>query len=181
MPLTQAVWDAFSEKAQWDIKVALRGPDSCYGETLKWFTTSVLRGFCSEVFRVGGTVNPDLKLVVLPAGSMSEEQSLAYQQAGALGWNFSHFTEHIRTAADWLELPVLRIEAVVWHEVMKGRHWSQSGQEILAAAKAWKEKKPEAETDQVINYKQLVVSPRNLYTPVLIKELERHLKNGRYY
>lgn len=37
-------------------------------ETVKWFTTSVIRGKMRKVMRVGGTVNTDLDLIILPNG-----------------------------------------------------------------------------------------------------------------
>ena len=64
--MTREQWDQLSDKGKWDIKVAMRGPDSYYGEVLKWYTTSVIRGQVREIFRVGGLVNADLQLVVLP-------------------------------------------------------------------------------------------------------------------
>jgi len=112
--ITQEFWDSLSEKGQWDIKVALRGPDSYYGETLKWFTTSVIRGYCRKIFRVGGTVNKDLKLVILPMGALHTKKSKK-------GWNHEHFVEHIQQAADWLKIPVLYIPAELWHEVMSSK------------------------------------------------------------
>src|SRR3990167_9321895 len=53
MSWTKERWDLeLNDKGKWDVMVAMRGPDSNYGETLKWFTTSVIRGRCRRAFRV---------------------------------------------------------------------------------------------------------------------------------
>lgn len=66
-PLTQTEWEAFTPKQKWDVIVALRGPDVAGSETIKWFTTSVIRGRMRQVMRVGGQVNTDLNLIILPS------------------------------------------------------------------------------------------------------------------
>lgn len=137
--LTASQWEKMSEKAQWDIKVALRGPDSYYGETLKWYTTSVIRGRCRKVFRVGGTVNQDLKAVVLPDNRHGD---ITYKKAGKVAWNAAHFLEHIEAAASWLNIPILYIPTETWHEVMQMGNQVAAGQAILQAAEA-KERKPD--------------------------------------
>lgn len=155
--LTPTQWDKMSEKAQWDIKVALRGPDSYYGETLKWYTTSVIRGRCRKVFRVGGTVNQDLKAVVLPDNRHSD---LPYKKAGKSGWNAGHFLEHIEAAASWLNIPILYIPTDTWHEVMQMNNQLAAGQAILQAAEG-KDRDP---------------------NPAAIAEVKRHVerKRGEY-
>lgn len=165
MKALTADWDAFGEKAQWDIKVALRGPDSNYGETLKWFTTSVIRGHCSQWFRVGGLVNKDLKLVILPSGSVDEDEKPAFRTRTA--WNYQHFCDHVMTAANWLGLPTMYIEAAVWHKVMRKESALQAGQAILAAVEKWSQADVEPFTR------------RALYNPKLVEELQRHLNEGR--
>ena len=67
--MTPEQWKTLPDKARWDITVTLRGPDSRYGETIKWFTSSVIRGQVVEIFNTHGLVNPDLHLVILPIGS----------------------------------------------------------------------------------------------------------------
>jgi len=129
MTTTQEQWDALSEKGQWDIKVALRGPDSYYGETLKWFTTAVIRGTVRKLFRVGGTVNRDLKLVILPIND-----GIYQAKKEKTSWNSNHFVEHIMTAADWLQIPVLYIPASLWHEVMQMDYPVLAVKRILEAA-----------------------------------------------
>lgn len=100
---TKEEWAQFDGKKQWDIQVALRGPDCTKPESIKWFSTAVLRGVMQKAMRVGGTVNEDLRLIILP-------------QAGPHGalkcWAWSHFSEHVRIAAHWLEIPVI---LVPWH------------------------------------------------------------------
>ena len=112
-------WDSLSDKGQWDIKVALRGPDSYFGETLKWFTTAVIRGQMKEVFHVGGSVNSDLKLVILPRSSHYSEEPSTESQHGKFSWNSSHFIEHVRQAADWMGIPVLKIPRELWNQTMQ--------------------------------------------------------------
>ena len=162
--MTKTQWAGCSEKAQWDIKVAIRGPDSYYGETLKWFTASVIRGQMRDVFRVGGLVNSDLNLVILPTGKWDGHKKSE--------WNYEHFVEHIHTAARHLGVPTLWIEASVWHEAMQGSNVKEAGSAILAAAAAWGEKLAAAtnEWDEC--------RPNRLYTVALINELDRHLKEG---
>ena len=109
---TKERWETeLNDKGRWDVMVAMRGPDSFYGETLKWFTTSVLRGRVRRVFRVGGSVNPDLKLVILPT-SMGLEINKGKDKRG---WNAHHFIEHIEQAANWLHIPILWIKPDIWH------------------------------------------------------------------
>lgn len=164
--MTKSQWERASEKAQWDIKVALRGPDSNYGETLKWFTTSVIRGQMQNVFRVGGLVNPDLELVVLPGrGELTPTQK--EELKGTAAWNCRHFCDHIQTAAAHIGIGLLRIEASVWHKVMRGESALAAGETILARAVKFLEEH---------EGKASAIYP--LYDPAAIKELERHLKNG---
>lgn len=69
-PITQKEWDALSPKQKWDSIVGLRGPDVSPSDVIKWFTTSVIRARLSGVMRVGGQVNQDLNLVIIPSGSL---------------------------------------------------------------------------------------------------------------
>jgi hypothetical protein len=92
--LTQAEWDAFNGKARWDSIVALRGPDLIGSETLKWFSTAVIRWRLSGVMRVGGLVNNRLPFVVVPGHSL-----------GRKPFDLSHWSDHVITAASWLSIP----------------------------------------------------------------------------
>lgn len=152
MSMSLEQWSNLSEKAQWDIKVALRGPDSYYGETLKWFTTSVIRGRVRKVFRVGGTVNSDLKLVVvsvLPHKEIREKTQ----------WNCHHFMDHIRAAASHMGLPQLFVPEDLWHETM------QMSSPIEAIDKLVKELDGSPGLAKV--------------SPALLTELKRHRDSGR--
>lgn len=135
MAITKKKWESLNDKAQWDVKVALRGPDSNYGEVLKWFTTSVIRGQVKGVFRVGGTINTDLKLIITPLGAYDKHtpHRVAFDLAKAYGWNYNHFIEHVRLAAEWLEIPDLAIPYEVWHTTMQMHSATKAGAEILRA------------------------------------------------
>ena len=195
--MTKSTFSRLSEKAQWDLKVALRGPDSCYGETLKWFTTSVIRGQMADVFRVGGTVNGDLKLVILPSGHPGEEIQQAYAIAGTLAWNYAHFIDHVRTAAEWLDVPVLKVDADLWHTAMRGHNVKVAGAKILAAGEKWNKEAGDVETlPQQLHDSECSPAKHaklmtawakhqshgsNFYKPDLLSELSRHLQEGRIY
>lgn len=154
MAITKTFWEALNEKAKWDVKVALRGPDSYYGETLKWYTTSVIRGHMRKVFRVGGTVNSDLKLVILPLSSYGGNPI----KKDKTSWNCTHFIEHVETAAVWLKIPVIHIPPTLWHEVMSTEDIAGAGRTIL------KKMEEIAKAEDYGSY----------YTPRL-EELRRHL------
>lgn len=151
--MTKPQWAQLTEKQQWDTIVALRGPDSNYGETLKWFTTSVIRGQMAPIMRVGGLVNTDLKLVVLPNGG--SEVGHGYE-----GWNHGHFCQHISEAAVNLGLNILWLPASDWHKVMRMRHIAQCGEAIITAAE---KAAAEGETSKQAS---------------ALKELRRHLQEG---
>ena len=185
--MTKSKFESLGDKAQWDIKVALRGPDSHYGETLKWFTTAVIRGKMRGVFRVGGLVNEDLDLVVIPSGELSTADKAAYKAAGEFGWNYSHFAEHISTAARWLDIPILLVEAAVWHEAMRESGTKAAAERIFTAAEKWAEKQEKAvnsETGEITwdkFYKTGISRPDKLYAPAAVKELKRHIEQGGRY
>ena len=112
-------------------------------------------------------MNTDLQLIVVPSGNLTPSQSASYSGRGWAAWNYSHFVEHIHTAAVWLGIPQLRIEASVWHDVMQMGSASQAGQAILVAAEAW------AANEVAPKY-----SAKQLYQPDGVAELTRHLKEG---
>lgn len=179
--MTKTGFARLSEKAQWDIKVALRGPDSNYGETLKWFTTSVIRGQMQEVFRVGGLVNDDLKLIVIPGGSTKGEGKVnkIYAEVGPYGWNYSHFLDHVRVAAGYLEVPELRIETDFWHKVMQERSAGEAIKSILTEAEKWNEKWGGEDRDEEKLVLKYGYGARSLYRPEPVAELLRHYKEGK--
>lgn len=128
--MTKETWKELSPKQQWDIQVALRGPDCQDSECMKWFTTAVIRGQMSPIQRVGGTVNEDLKLVIVPQewGSSQviypptttrEVREVIRAHLLRIGtWNSHHFFEHIITAATHMGLPVGYVDTQVWQTVI---------------------------------------------------------------
>lgn len=170
-------WEGLSEKGQWDIKVALRGPDSYFGETLKWFTTAVIRGQVREIFRVGGSVNSDLKLVILPKGYTYDNSGP--EQATRFSWNASHFIEHISQAATWLGIPVLKIPRDLWNQTMQRSSYVQAAKEILAYLQSKQAKDEEEEATSPSPFG----SSYRRGQSAQIKELERHymeVLGGKY-
>lgn len=165
--MTKSRWEELCGKGQWDIMVALRGPDSMYGETVKWFTTSVIRGHMRGVFRIGGLINTDLKAIVLPAGD-SGSAGAKFDAAGKYGWNHHHFCEHVATAANWMKIPILTVEADVWHKAMSKGSSLSAAQMILEAAESYKAK---AKGESLYGY----------YTSAPLEELKRHVEEGRLY
>ena len=108
-------WGRLSGKQQWDILVALRGPDCGNSEIIKWFTTAVIRGEMSPVMRVGGTVNTDLKAVVLPEKFQSPYIAPAKE---GMPWNSGHFFQHVTEAATILGLPLVVVKQEQWDKAM---------------------------------------------------------------
>ena len=108
-------WGRLSGKQQWDILVALRGPDCGNSEIIKWFTTGVIRGEMAPVMRVGGTVNSDLRCVVLP----EKFQETYLVPGGTMPWNSGHFFQHVSEAATILGLPLVVIKQEQWDKAMQ--------------------------------------------------------------
>lgn len=111
LPITQEEWDKMEGKARWDSTVALRGPDLVHSDTLKWFTTSVIRFRLSKIMRVGGMVNNSLGFVVLP----SDHYSIKTEHFDA-----THFLNHVREAACWLGVPVLYCSQDIFAKMLAG-------------------------------------------------------------
>ena len=150
--LTKEAWSRMSGKEQWDIQVALRGPDSFYGETVKWYTTAVIRGKVQEVMRVGGTVNNYLNLVILPGhGSIVDKKKR--------DWNCGHFVEHVQLAAHHLKIPCLTIPNELWHETMRMTSAHHAGVKIYA----------------------VVAEHPSKYGPEVIAALSKHLELGSVF
>ena len=117
---TKDEWAKFQGKQQWDIQVALRGPDCTKPEAIKWFSTSVIRGVISGAMRVGGVVNDDLRLIILPE---------AGPYGAAKSWAWDHFKDHVVTAAHWLVIPILYVPwGIWWNDRILDPH--QYGQEL---------------------------------------------------
>lgn len=108
-PLTQEEWDELDPKARWDSQVALRGPDLASSDTLKYFTTSVIRYRMSKVMRVGGMVNSAIPFVVVP-------YTMPLDKKG--GFSISHFTGHILDASMWLKIPRCVVKADTYVNLM---------------------------------------------------------------
>jgi hypothetical protein len=136
-PLTKEQWDQLGDKPRWDVIVALRGPDIPHSETLKWFTTSVIRGKVRKVMRVGGLVNQHLGMVVLPKHPhelMELPTTLkGIEDVARVRWSPAHFLQHVAEAADWLSIPVLYIPNDVWMQAMHGGSARAAAKSILAA------------------------------------------------
>lgn len=130
--MTKEQWANLTPKAQWDIMVALRGPDLNGSNGLKWITASVIRGEMQNVFRVGGLVNSSLHAVFIPNSWGSGSASWLYPDPdvfkGQWGqssfglWSGYHFFEHIITAASHLNIPGISVDDAVYREAIKKGH-----------------------------------------------------------
>jgi hypothetical protein len=161
--MTKEGWKELSPKQQWDIQVALRGPDCPNSEGLKWFTTAVIRGVMQPVMRVGGTINEDLKLIIAPqdwgSSSLTFPHSIPKEVREVIRanlhemalWNSHHFFEHVLTAAGHLEIPIAYVSNEVWREGVK--------EHVTFAAERF--------------YQDLVT---NGTSETLLKEFTRHMK-----
>ena len=110
-PMTKTDWADLTLKQQWDVKVALRGPD-LHNNNLKLYTTAIIRWACSNVMRVGGTVNHACPVIVLPLnlGSLSRGEQSAW------GFDTYHFITHIQEAAEILNIPTVSIPRNLWED-----------------------------------------------------------------
>lgn len=121
-PITEEEWSQFEGKARWDSVVALRGPDLTNSDTLKWFTSSVIRYKMSGVMRVGGLVNRQLPFVVLPLG---------HDLTGSKGFDCAHFIGHIYEAANWLHIPIAPCSPDLWKQILSGKVYYTESQQLL--------------------------------------------------
>lgn len=112
-PLNPEEWKGMHGKAQWDSMVALRGPDYVGYETLKFLTTSVIRHRLSDCFRVGGLVNRQIPFIVLP-----NDNGVAAFGGGKAKFDYSHFLNHIQTAAQWLSIPIVFVQGETFKEAI---------------------------------------------------------------
>ena len=167
MALSKTDWEGLNDKARWDIQVALRGPDSHYGETIKWYTTSVIRGYCRKVFRVGGLVNDDLKLVVLPEDARRPTTGRGTKDRDS--WNAAHFIEHVQAAANWIGIPIIYLPVELWFSLMQQDNIGRTGKQILEYLKTLP-----VEESPVRRLRPNMDSAKNS------KELERHLRDSGY-
>lgn len=155
-PLSRPDWARFTPKMQWDIKVSLRGPDVDNSQMLKWFTTSVIRGKMREVTRVGGLINTDLNLVVIPISNSTFNGYSRYgsppsdlppcscercawltkrlhKEAGVLRWDCSHFFHHIQEASAILGIPCVAADPLIYREVFRTGSLSTATATVLNA------------------------------------------------
>lgn len=117
--MTQEQWASLTEKQQWDIKVALRGPDTHPSENIKWLSTAVLRWHLHKIMRVGGTLNEDLKMIYVPAGLAGPEPL-----GRTFNFNPGHFFQHVLEAAQACAIPVVLVDPPKYWEAMKKEHYN---------------------------------------------------------
>jgi hypothetical protein len=102
--LTKPEWKTLNKKQQWDVLVALRGPDwaSSKAGYLKWLTTGVIRE------RMWGLLKPE-------GGSATRNQEMNWvtvpNTSKSLAPNFdsAHFLGHVRDATHILGLSKLEL------------------------------------------------------------------------
>ena len=123
-------WKDLTPKEQWDVLVAMRGPDCHNPDVVKWLTVAVLRAAMSQTIRVGGMINNDLKAVVVPSNYNSSGPYLSQYKSGMDGGtgpaNLSpqalfypgHFYQHVMEAASILGIPVILIKKEDWISAM---------------------------------------------------------------
>ncbi len=111
--MTKTRWAELSEKQQWDVQVALRGPDCQYSESIKWVTTSVIRWALHTIMRVGGILNEDLKLIIIPSDCWSLNKEVKHATR-VMCWSPQHFFQHVAEAAKVCEIPVVSVPNVIY-------------------------------------------------------------------
>lgn len=156
-PLTIDEWNSLSPKAKWDTIVALRGPDMPNSEAIKWFSTSVIRGRLRDCMRVGGAINPDLNLVIVPSSPLEWGDVLQETRRELRGrlWDYGHFFQHIEEAAMWIGIPVLKLSSY-WPSI-------ESGGGIRVASERF--------------LRELIEAPRGYGWKSQRDELTRHVKD----
>ena len=110
--ITKLQWEGLSGKERWDIIVALRGPDVRNSDTLKWFTTAVIRYHASAVMRVGGLVNNHTPFVL---GALDPH---LYKPVGPRSWDLEHFFIHTVEAAALLHVPIYYLKCSSLLDIM---------------------------------------------------------------
>lgn len=104
-PITKTVWASLSDKQRWDVQSSLRGPDIAVGsDPIKYFSTSVIRGKMRNAIRVGGLVNQDLNLVIIPNGYRLDQGDKPTKKFTFSG---NHFFHHVAEAAAILGIPTI--------------------------------------------------------------------------
>lgn len=121
IPTSSAEWAKFGNKKKWDCLVALRGPDLVDSQTLKWFTSSVIRHKLIEITDSHGLVNHVLPFVVLPSG---------YE--GTIGkFDGSHFAQHVGEAAQYLDIPICWVTKNFWTTHVVSGEYGESAHAVL--------------------------------------------------
>lgn len=142
--MTPDQWKQLTPKQQWDVTVALRGPDVSGGDAIKWLTSSVIRGHMEPIMRVGGLINRDLNLVVLPK-----------QQGGYIAqslWDYNHFSEHIREAASVLDIPIAVVSFPWWFNLVNPHMDVRTA--IKSVLGEWERMPNQASTDAIAELKR---------------------------
>lgn len=185
-PISQEEWKRFNDKAQWDIITALRGPDINSSDTIKHFTTGVIRYRMINVTATHGSVNGDLGVVVLPdhipsyheegidlgwRGRPVEKDKHKAKYPHIAFWSAEHFLQHVREAAEYLHIPIVWCPGKVWEAAMC-EPVRVAGKMILTAIedKIAEEERAHAEYQQEQNkaLKQ-AIADGDVYTVKLIK------------
>lgn len=121
--MTKGAWAELNGKQQWDVMVAMRGPDTNHSELIKWVSTSVIRWAMHSVMRVGGTLNEDLKLIIVPTDPHSLDRDSQAKVGGVVGaWNSAHFFQHVIEAAYVLGITVCPIPNEVYLAGLANHH-----------------------------------------------------------
>lgn len=114
--ITELQWDEYTGKQKWDVLVAMRGPDVKNSDTLKWFTTAVIRYHAENLFRIGGMINHHTPFVL---GLIN---GCEYKPVGPRSWDLVHFFTHIMEAAALLQVPIYYVSSQTILEVMIRRN-----------------------------------------------------------
>lgn len=110
-PISPDDWSELSKKQQWDVKVALRGPDLA-NTNLKIYTTAIIRWVCSSAMRTGGAINSFCPVLMLP----KDLYQLRRGEDTRWGFDLYHFMVHIQEAAMVLEIPSVEMTRLAWEE-----------------------------------------------------------------
>lgn len=110
--MTKDQWSSLNGKQQWDCIVALRGPDLYGSETIKYFTTGVIRNAMAPIMRVGGQLS-NLDFVCLPSGRVFKPA-----KEGGVAIDLNHFVQHVWEAAQNLDIPIVAVPSDLWEKLV---------------------------------------------------------------
>lgn len=113
--VTKPEFESLPGKMRWDILVALRGPDCCHSDAIKWFTVAPIRARVGGALREGGSYlsNPDLGLVVIGSRDLYSS-TISRTPSASLRFDAEHFLCHVSAAAQSIGLPIFRLPAPDW-------------------------------------------------------------------